>query len=184
MGGFNANGFNRGGGRLLVWLAVLIILAGCSGAKKTEEELNREIHSLKAEIVGLKEKLAKLEADQQTIWGMLKKYDAGAEAAAPKAPSVGDQPLTVSQLIADKDRLLGARVKVKGLLGPVVVHHKTFVLRSPEGTVEVFFGHLDDKLVQRLTSQLLDQPVTVTGTVNLTPKGGAKLAVTAEAVDF
>jgi outer membrane murein-binding lipoprotein Lpp len=184
MGGFKPNVFNRNSGRLLVWLAALMLLAGCSAAKKTDEELNRDIHSLKAEIAGLKEKLAKLEADQQAIWEMLKKYDPGTEASAQKAPSLSDQPLTVSQLIADKDRLLGARVKVKGLLGPVVVHHKTFVLRSPGGTVEVFFGNLDEKLVQRLASQLLDQPVTVTGSVNLPPKGGAKLAITAEAVDF
>jgi hypothetical protein len=50
--------------------------------------------------------------------------------------------------------------------------------------VEVFFGNLEDKLVQRLTSTLVDQPATFTGTVNPAPKGTASLLLTAEAVEF
>lgn len=168
----------------LVFLAVLMLLVGCSSQKNKEEELGREIHGLKSEIVQLKEKLAKLETDQQHLWDLLKKPGLAAEATARAAPSAGDQPLTVSQLIIGKDQFIGTRVKVRGLVGPVLVHHKTFLLRSPEGMVEVFFGNLEDKLVQRLTSMLLDQPLTVTGMVNPAPKGGAKLLITAESVEF
>ena len=74
---------------------------------------------------------------------------------------------------------------VKGSVGPVLVHHKSLLLKAPEGLVEVFFGKLpDEKLVQRLTSTTLDQPITVTGVVGPSPKGGANLQIQAEAVEF
>jgi hypothetical protein len=164
-------------------LAALLLLAACSPSKKADEEQNREIHGLKAEIAQLKEKLAKLETEQQAIWDLVKKPGVWPEAATQMETAPG-QPLTVSQLIAGKDRLIGTRVRVKGLVGPVLVHHKSLLLKSPEGMVEVFFGNLEEKLVQRLTSTLLDQPVTVTGMVNPAPKGGAKLMITAEGVEF
>jgi hypothetical protein len=93
--------------------------------------------------------------------------------------------LTVSELITGKDRYLGTRVTVRGAVGPVLVHHKSLLLKSPEGLVEVFFGKLpDQKQVQRLTSTTLDQPITVTGVAGPSPKGGAKLEIQAEAIDF
>jgi hypothetical protein len=67
------------------------------------------------------------------------------------------------------------------------VHHKSLLLKSPEGMVEVFFGKLPDaKQVQRLTSTPINQPLTVTGVVNLPAAGAgaAKLQITAEAIDF
>jgi len=101
---------------------------------------------------------------------------------APPAP----QPLTVGQLLAGKDQYLGSRVTVKGPVGPVLVHHKSMLLKAPEGMVEVRFGKLpDQKLVQQLTSTPLEKPVTVTGVVSLPPRAGtAKLQIDAEAVDF
>ncbi len=177
----NITGGRKGG--FLALLAALLLLAACSSSKKADEEQNREIHGLKAEIAQLKEELAKLETEQQAIWDLVKKPGVWPEAATQMEPTPG-QPLTVSQLIAGKDRLIGTRVRVKGLVGPVLVHHKSLLLKSPEGMVEVFFGNLEEKLVQRLTSTLLDQPVTVTGMVNPAPKGGAKLMITAEGVEF
>jgi hypothetical protein len=95
--------------------------------------------------------------------------------------------LTVSQLLTSKDRYLGTRVTVKGMPGPVMVHHKSLLLKSPQGMLEVLFGNLPDpKLVQSLTSTPLDRAVTVTGVVNLPPPrgGGAQLQINAEAIEF
>lgn len=170
-------------GRALVSLAVLMLLSACSPAAKSDEELRKEIQALKAEITVVKEKVTHLEAGQQTILELLKK-----PATAPVSPALAEpqagQPLSVSQLIKEKDQLIGTRVTVKGLVGPVLMHHKSLFLRAPEGMVEVFFGNLDKKLVDRLSSTVLEHPVTVTGVLNQTAKGGAKLQITAEAVDF
>ena len=106
--------------------------------------------------------------------------------AVPSQPP-GPETLTVDQLLAGKDRYLGTRVKVKGLPGPVMVHHKSLMLKGPQGLVEVLFGNLPDpKLIQTLSSAALDKPLTVTGMVNLPParSGGAQLQINAEAVEF
>ena len=106
--------------------------------------------------------------------------------AVPSQPP-GPETLTVAQLLASKDRYLGTRVKVKGMPGPVMVHHKSLMLKGPQGMVEVLFGNLPDpKLVQTLSSTALDKPLTVTGVVNLPPArgGGAQLQINAEAVEF
>ena len=80
----------------------------------------------------------------------------------------------MAELLASKDRYLGTRVKVKGMPGPVMVHHKSFMLKGPQGMVEVLFGNLPDpKLIQSLSSAALDKPLTVTGMVNLPPARGA-----------
>ncbi len=95
-------------------------------------------------------------------------------------------PLTVSQLLAGKDQYLGARVTVKGEVGPVLVHHKSLLLKSPQGMVEVLFGKLpDQKQVARLASTPIDQMLTVTGVVSLPPgpAGLAKLQISAESID-
>ena len=75
---------------------------------------------------------------------------------------------------------------MKGKAGPVIVHHKALLLVAPEGMVMVLLGSLpDEKTMVRLTSIPLEKPVTVTGMVSLAPQGtGAKLQITAEAVDF
>lgn len=172
--------------RLAAMLAVLLMLSGCSPAGKSEQELRQEIQGLKAEVAALKEAMAKLEAGQQAILELLKKPAALAEPQGLLLPpGPGPQPLTVSQLIAAKDRYLGARVTVKGMAGPVLVHHKSLLLKAPEGMVEVFLDKLlDQKLVARLTTVPLEQPLTVTGVVSLPPKGGAQLQINAEAVEF
>ncbi len=186
----------------LTVLAALVLLAACAPPSKSEEEMRKDIQALKADLNALKEKVAKLEAGQQEISELLKKQAAAAAQPAfpgigkpmpvvPQAPALpavpATAPLTVSQLLKDKDRYLGARVTVKGPVGPVVVHHKSLLLKSPEGDVEVFFGNLPDKkVVDRLTSVPLEHPITVTGTVSAPQgKGGtAKLQIAAEDVEF
>ncbi len=171
-------------------LAVLLLAPACGPGPQppSDESLRKEIEGLKKEVTSLKEKLAQLESGQKAILDHLKKPGAPPEAGAPAEalplPAVAP-PLTVSQLIANKDRYLGTRVTVRGPVGPVLVHHKSLLLKSPEGLVEVYFGKLpDEKVVQRLLSSTLDQPITVTGMVRPSPKGGAKLEIDAEAVEF
>lgn len=171
-------------GPALVSLAVLMLLSACSPAAKSDEELRKEIQALKAEITVVKEKVTQLEAGQQTILTLLKRPAAAPESPVLAEPQAGQLPLSVSQLIKEKDQLIGTRVTVKGLVGPVLMHHKSLFLRAPEGMVEVFFGNLDKKLVDRLSSTVVEQPVTVTGVVSQATKGGAKLQITAEAVEF
>jgi hypothetical protein len=171
---------------LILAAALLLISTACAQPPGGSEELRKEVQGLKAEVQALKEKLAQVEARQQTMLDLLKHPGAAPEAAAPPAPPGGPATLTVSQLLTEKDRYLGARVTVKGEAGPVLMHHKSLMLKAPEGMVEVSLAALpDQKLVQRLTSAPLDAPLTVTGVVALPPKvGGAKLQITAEAVEF
>jgi hypothetical protein len=184
----------------LVALALLLLVPACSPETgKGNEKLRQEIKGLKNEITALKEQVAKLEAGQQTMLDLLKKSTAPPPAAAlppPQLPMMGQplvtqppaevQPLTVSQLLAGKERYLGTRVTVRGPVGPVLVHRKSLILKSPQGMVEVFFGKIaDQKLVQYLTSATLSQPVTVTGLVGPPGKNGsARLQINAESIDF
>ena len=176
--------------RLIVMLMALVFLSACAPSNQAEEELRKEIQALKAQVAAAQEKLDKVQAGQQAILDLLKQP---APAAAPIAPmAVPSQPpapeaLTVAELLTSKDRYLGTRVKVKGMPGPVMVHHKSLMLKSPQGMVEVLFGNLPDpKLVQTLSSAALDKPLTVMGVVNLPPArgGGAQLQINAEAVEF
>ena len=178
---------------------IIFLMAACSPGAKLDEDLARKIGDLQKEVKAVQEKLDKLQAGQQTLLEQLKK-SAQPVTAAPIQPLVAvtpsDQPpamvppplqtLTVSQLLAGKDKLLGTRVTVKGPVGPIMVNHKSLFLKSPEGMVEVFFGKLPDpKLVTYLTSAPPEQSVTVTGMVSLPPRmGAAKLQIDAEAVDF
>jgi hypothetical protein len=171
---------------LLVLALVLLAPAACTPDQKAQEETRREIQGLKTEtaalkkeITALKEQVTKLETGQQEILTLLKKPP------APPAPPPAPEPFTVSQLLREKDRLLGTRVTVKAMPGPVVVHRKTLLLKAPEGMVEVYFGELPDvKTVNRLTSTTLDQPLTITGVLTLAPRGGANLRIIAEVVEF
>jgi len=169
-------------------LALLVLVPACPvETGKSNDELRKEIQGLKSEVTSLKEKLAKVEAGQQATLDLLKKSGAPPPEVAgmPETLPQGLQVLTVGELLAAKERYLGARVTVKGSVGPVLVHHKSLLLKAPQGMVEVFFGKLpDEKLVQRLTSTTLDQPITVTGVVGPSPKGGANLQIQAEAVEF
>ena len=176
--------------RFIVMLMALVSLSACAPSHQAEEELRQEIQALKAQVTALQEKLNQIQTGQQVILDLLKPP---APAVAPIAPmAVPSQPpapeaLTVAELLASKDRFLGTRVKVKGMPGPVMVHHKSLMLKGPQGMVEVLFGNLPDpKLIQSLSSASLDKPLTVTGVVNLPPArgGGAQLQINAEAVEF
>ncbi len=168
-----------------MFLAMALLMTACSPGSKSGEDLHGEIQDLKKELKSMQEKLDKLQAGQQTMLALLQKSFQPPPIAQPfQLPP--PQVLTVSQLLASKDRYLGSRVTVKGKAGPVIVNRKSLVLVAPEGMVEVLLGSLpDEKMVVRLTSTPLEKPVTVTGMVSLpTQAAGPKLEITAEAVDF
>jgi hypothetical protein len=177
--------------RLIVMLMALLFLSACAPSNQAEEELRKEIQALKAQVAAAQEKLDKVQAGQQAILDLLKQpavpvASPAAPLAAPGQPPAPDA-LTVAELLASKDRYLGTRVKVKGMPGPVMVHHKSLMLKSPQGMIEVLYGSLTDpKLIQTLSSAALEQPLTVTGMVNLPPArgAGAQLQINAEAVEF
>jgi hypothetical protein len=180
--------------RLVVMLLALVLLSACAPANQGEEKLHQEIQALKAQVTAMQEKLNQVQTGQQAILDLLKQPAPVAApapaplplAAAPSQPP-GPESMTVAELLASKDRYLGTRVKVKGMPGPVMVHHKSLMLKGPQGMVEVLFGNLPDpKLIQSLSSTALDKPLTVTGVVNLPPArgGGAQLQINAEAVEF
>jgi hypothetical protein len=113
--------------------------------KKAQEEQRQEIQGLKTEVIALKEQInalkeqvAKLEAGQQQIISLLAHPPAPPAAAAPPA---APEPFTVSQLLKEKERLLGTRVTVKAIPGPVVVHRKT-MFEGPRRPV--FIATLDE----------------------------------------
>lgn len=169
------------GAKFVSFLIILLLAFSCSPSNKGEEERRGEFQELKKELKSLEQKIDKLEAAQQVMLTLLK------PAAAPPEAAALPPPLSVSQLLAGKEQYLGTRVTVKGEVGPILVHHKSLLLKSPRGMVEVFFGKLPDaKQVQRLISTPINQPLTVTGVVNLPPgsAGAAKLQITAEAIDF
>jgi hypothetical protein len=171
----------------MVMLMALMFLAACAPSNQAQEELRKEIQALKTQVAAMQEKLNQVQAGQQAILDLLQKPASPAAAPAEAVQPPGAATLTVAELLASKDRYLGTRVKVKGMPGPVMVHHKSFMLKGPQGMVEVLYGNLPDpKLVQTLSSAALDKPLTVTGMVNLPPArgGGAQLQLNAEAVEF
>jgi hypothetical protein len=177
--------------RFIVALMALASLSACAPSNQAEGELRKEIQALKAQVTAMQEKLNQVQTGQQVILDLLKQptpvaAPLPAPVAVPSQPAAL-APLTVAELLSSKDRYLGTRVKVKGMPGPVMVHHKSLMLKGPQGMVEVLFGSLaDPKLVQSLSSTVLDKPLTVTGVVNLPPArgAGAQLQINAEAVEF
>jgi outer membrane murein-binding lipoprotein Lpp len=186
----------RGCRRVIALLLALLLLSACSPPNQKDKELSKEIKALKAQITAMQAKLDQLQGGQQAILALMKKpapapTSATARPTEPQiipSPSPGTPPMTVGQLLASKDRYLGTRVTVKGVVGPVLMHHQSFMLQSPQGMVEVLFGNLaDPKTVQALTNTPVEnKPVTVTGVVNLSPAQGAgtQLQIRAEAVQF
>jgi hypothetical protein len=183
--------------RLIVMLLALVLVSACAASSQADEDLRKEIQALKAQVTALQDKLNQVQTGQQAILDQLKQATPVAQPVTPVAPpaaplAVPSQPpapeaLTVAQLLAGKDHYLGTRVKVKGMPGPVMVHHKSLMLKGPQGLVEVLFGNLPDpKMIQTLSSAALEKPLTVTGVVNLPPArgGGAQLQINAEAVEF
>jgi len=185
--------------RVIVLFLAVLLLSACSppnqANQKKAAELSQEIKALKAQIAAMQNKLDKLQGGQQAILALMKQPAPAPPAQALPTPGVqvipappALSPLTVGQLLASKDRYLGARVTVKGVVGPVLMHHQSFMLQSPQGMVEVLFGNLaDPKTIQTLTNTPMEnKTVTVTGVVTLSPAqgAGAQLQVRAEAVQF
>lgn len=180
----------------LILLALALLASGaCTADKKAQEELQQEIKELKAEIKGmtteikaLQEEMGKLEAGQQEIVKLLQNPPAPPLAAAPPpvaAPSPAPEPLSIGQLLKNKELLQGTRVTFRGMPGTVLMHRQTLIMRAPEGAVEVYFGALPDVLtVNRLTSTTLEHPLTVTGIVNIPSRRGGNVKINAEAVEF
>jgi hypothetical protein len=192
--GFPHHPVPTGVSRIIIMLMALVSLSACAPPNQAEGELRQEIQALKAQVTAMQEKLNQVQTGQQVMLELLKQpAPAAAPPPAPLAPmavpsqSPGPEALTVAELLARKDRYLGTRVKVKGMPGPVMVHHKSLMLKGPQGMVEVLFGSLPDpKLIQSLSSAALDKPLTVTGVVNLPAArgAGAQLQINAEAVEF
>ena len=192
-----------GGRRIGALLMALLFLFACAPSSQAEEELRKEMQALKAQVAAMQEKLNQIQTGQQAILDQMKQPAAVAAPVAPPVPAPAAAPvaapfalpgqppatatLSVAQLLDSKDRYLGTRVKVMGAVGPVMVHHKSLMLKSSQGMVEVLFGDLPDpKLIQTLTSTPLDKPITVTGVVKLGPARGAasQIQINAEAVEF
>jgi hypothetical protein len=179
--------------KFLLAAGVLLALSACA-----DQETKKEVQALKTEVAALKEKLSQMETGQKQVMDALKDREKPKEMAIPAAPPAaqapappampGAAPLTVSQLIKDKDRLVGTRVTVKGEPGPILMHKKILYLQSPEGMVEVLFGNMaDKKQIERLTAQAIEQPLTVTGMLAAAPgtsKDPTRLQIVAESVDF
>jgi hypothetical protein len=169
-------------------MTVLLALSACAPSKP-DPEMQKDVQTLKTEIAALKEKLSQVETGQKQILETLKEFQKPKEVAlAPPPVAPAEAPLTVGQLVKDKDRLIGTRVTVKGDPGPVLMHKKILYLQAPEGMVEVFFGNLaDKKQMERLTAQAIDQPLTVTGMLAASPgraKDPLRIQIMAESVDF
>jgi hypothetical protein len=180
-------------------LAILWLTPGCP-PPPGNEKLNKEVEALKAEVTTLKEQVNKLEAAQKILVEMVKTKAAGPATFAPggagaelpglQAPPglTPGTPLTVDELFRDKDKLLGTRVTVKGLPGPVMMHKKTLFMNGPGGMVEVIYGNLQDKRqVDRITAQSIETPITVSGILSAAPgqtKGQVRLIIMADSVEF
>jgi outer membrane murein-binding lipoprotein Lpp len=202
------SGFLKGTGRTAVGsvliVAVLWLTSGCSG----NEKLNKDVETLKAEVATLKEKVDKLEATEKVLMEMVRIKTAAPQAGATPAPAppgasgtaaelpglpsapaqTSWNPMTLDELFRNRDSLLGTRVTVRGLPGPVMMHKKTLFMNGPGGMVEVIYGNLQDKKqVDRLTAQNIDTPITVSGILSAAPgqsPGQVRLIIMADSVEF
>lgn len=177
-------------------LAVLWLVPGCQPPPGTEK-LTKEVETLKTEVATLKEKLSQLEGNQKIFMEMLKVKAGAPTPAVPGAgmelpgmpPSPGQTPLTLDELFKNQNQLLGTRVMVRGLPGPVMMHKKTLFMSGPGGgMLEVIYGNIQDKKqMERLTSQAIDTPITVTGLLSAAPgqtKNQVRLIIMADSVEF
>ena len=203
-------GFLQGAGRAVCVLALILAIfwlaPGC-GPSSEQEKVNKEVEALKAEVATLKEKVDRLEATEKILTEMVKMKTAapaapvapaptpfgvpGAVAELPGMPSTPAQTagtMNVDELFKNKDHLLGTRVTVRGVPGPVMMHKKTLFMSGPGGMVEVIYGNLQDKKqVDRITAQNIETPITVTGILSAAPgpgKGQVRLIIMADSVEF
>jgi len=175
----------------LVLLAGLLVFSACGPpATETGAQLQKDVKALKEEVAALKEKVNKLEAGQKELQVALLKPGQKVKPVAPPPapPAKVAAPLSVAQLLKNKDRLLDTRVTVKGQAGPVLMHKKILYLQGPEGMVEVSFAQLaDPKQIERLNTQAIEGPVTVVGRLTAAPgqvKEPTRLVIVAESVEF
>jgi hypothetical protein len=195
----NTSGGVAKGPSRTVWLAAVILALlwltpGCPPPPGAED-LKKEVEGLKTEAAALKEKVNQLEANQKLLTELIK-VKAAAQVAGtgstelpglPPAPGqAAGTAMTLEELFKTKDQLLGTRVTVKGLPGPVMMHKKTLFLGGPGGMVEVIYGNLPDKKqVERLTSQAIETPLTVSGLLSAAPgQGQGRLVIMADSVEF
>ncbi len=191
-------GPGRAGCLAALILAILWLTPGCPPPPGSEK-LNKEVEALKAEVTTLKDKIDKLEASQKILMEMVKTKAAAPTPAAPGAatelpglpPAPGQAsgtPLSLDELFKDKDHLIGTRVTVRGVPGPVMMHKKTLFLSAPQGMVEVIYGNIQDKKqVDRITAQNIETPITVSGLLSAAPgqaKGQVRLIIMADSVEF
>lgn len=143
-------------------LAGYLALMACGAPASEIQQIEEEIKAVKAEMIKLAEKLEQIQADQQQVLSLLAKQVPGPENRALSSQESG---LTVDQLLQTPGRYLGAQVTVRGQLGLVLIHRKSFFLKGPQEQVLVYFGNLtDNDTVQRLTTQDWPGQITVTGT--------------------
>ncbi len=200
-----SEGLSRVGFTVAMLLVVLWLVPGCP-AVSGDPELKKDIKALKAEVAAVKEKLGQMEANQKVVLELVKNLQQpkvlapgtptmpGVPGAPAPAPSMGQPgagapaPLTVAELFKNKDQLIGTRVTVRGVPGPVLMHKKTLFLSGPVGMVEVIYGNIQDrKQVERLTSQTIDAPLTVRGLLSAAPgqtKEASRLLIMADTVEF
>lgn len=183
----------RNRGLLVIFLLIplLMVLSGCPAGPQSDDRLRQDLEDLKKEVAVLKDQVKKLEANQKLLLAQIRTEPPGpaaTPASAPPGPAgapLPPEPLSAGQLIKEKDRYLGFRVTVKGPVGPVLVHHKSLMLRAPEGMVEVLMGKLpDQQMVERVLAAAVTGPITVTGMVRHSVRGGAQLQITAEELEF
>lgn len=196
-----AHGHGRAGVLAAAILALLWLTPGCP-PPPGGDDLKKEVEALKTEVAALKEKVSQVEASQKVMLEMLKLKAMAPGAAVPGAGAASTDlpgmpaapvqaagtPLTLDELFKNKDQLLGTRVTVKGLPGPVMMHKKTLFLGGPGGMVEVIYGNLADKRqVERITAQAIDTPITVSGMLSASPgqaKNQVRLVIMADSVEF
>jgi hypothetical protein len=179
-------------------------LAGCEPTSPQIKDIQQELKTVRSELAEIKLKLGQLEAGQQKLLILGERQPPGPE----KAPDISQpgqeektlknlttlpapleaqspQPLTVDQVLREKDTFLGNRLTVRGKLGMVIIHRKSFYLKGSPGALEVIFGNLPDKnTINRLTTQDWDGQIIVTGVLSISTKNKAGYQMIAENLEF
>jgi len=190
--------------KVLLLILGLIILAGCEPTSPQIKDIQQELKTVRSELAEIKLKLGQLEAGQQKLLILGERQPPGPE----KAPDISQpgqeektlknlttlpapleaqspQPLTVDQVLREKDTFLGNRLTVRGKLGMVIIHRKSFYLKGSPGALEVIFGNLPDKnTINRLTTQDWDGQIIVTGVLSISTKNKAGYQMIAENLEF
>jgi hypothetical protein len=190
--------------KVLLLIIGLIILAGCEPTSPEIKEIQQELKTVRSELAEIKLKLGQLETGQQKLLMLGERQPPGPErvpdlsqpgqeektlknlptlSAPVEAPA--PQPLTVDQVLREKDALVGNRVTVRGKLGMVIIHRKSFYLKGSTGALEVIFGNLPDKnTINRLATQDWDGQIIVTGVLSISTKNKAGYQIIAENLEF